>query len=252
MCISPRPRCAIAVLVGGEILEDRFHRFAVRVGGILLGHMRVAGHTERVIGVDVPVEHEPVVVGVGDVALELAEWRATRPGLRAISVPSNLPFGCSGNDIQKPFESEPAATLSRNVLSGLVIQNVDTVLSEGSRTSLEAWPFALTAWRSSVFALSGCGEAGRDARLGRMTLGLDRQVADKLGCRLDAVFEEEAVPDGVVGHVVLNLQVVRAMHGHAAVVGVVDRGVPDVRPLASPIRCQWIGYRASVRFWPMR
>src|SRR4029079_15026440 len=62
-----------------------------------------------------------------------------------ISVPSNLPFGCSGNDIQKPFESEPAATLSRKVLSGLVIQNVATVLSEGSRTSLEAWPFALTA-----------------------------------------------------------------------------------------------------------
>ena len=49
---------------------------------------------------------------------------------------------------------------------------------------------------------------------------------------LDAVFEEEAVTDGVVGHVVLNLQVVRAMHGHAAVVGVVDRGVPDVLPFA--------------------
>src|SRR6187402_2975969 len=71
-----------------------------------------------------------------------------------ISVPSNFPFGCSGNDIQKPFESDPAATLSRNVLSGLVIQNVATVLSEGSRTSLEAWPFALTAWRSSKSALS--------------------------------------------------------------------------------------------------
>ena len=30
-----------------------------------------------------------------------------------ISVPSNWPFGCSGRDIQKPFASEPAATLSR-------------------------------------------------------------------------------------------------------------------------------------------
>ena len=30
-----------------------------------------------------------------------------------ISVPSNWPFGCSGKDIQKPFASEPAATLSR-------------------------------------------------------------------------------------------------------------------------------------------
>src|SRR5438105_3608538 len=57
------------------------------------------------------------------------------------------------------------------------------------------------------------------------------QVADVLVAGLDAVFEEEAVTDGVVGHVVLNLQIVRAMHGHAAVVGVVDRGVPDVLPL---------------------
>ena len=65
-----------------------------------------------------------------------------------------------------------------------------------------------------------------------MALGLDRQVADVLVAGLDAVFEEEAVTDGVVGHVVLNLQVVRAMHGHAAVVGVVDRGVPDVLPFA--------------------
>src|SRR5579862_7663795 len=58
-----------------------------------------------------------------------------------ISVPSNLPVGCSGNDIQKPFESEPAATLSRYMLSGLVIQKVDAVLSEGIRMSLAFWPF---------------------------------------------------------------------------------------------------------------
>ena len=53
---------------------------------------------------------------------------------------------------------------------------------------------------------------------------------DKLVAVLDAVFEEEAVTDGVVGHVVLNAQEIRAMHGHTAVVGVVDRGVPDVLP----------------------
>src|SRR6185436_6750428 len=71
-----------------------------------------------------------------------------------ISVPSNLPFGCSGNDIQKPFESEPAATLSRKVLSGLVIQKLAAVLSEGNRTSLDSWRFALTAWRLSKSRLS--------------------------------------------------------------------------------------------------
>jgi hypothetical protein len=75
-----------------------------------------------------------------------------------------------------------------------------------------------------------------------MTLGLDRQVADELVAGLDAVFEEEAVAHGVVGHVVLDAQVVGAVHGHAAVEGVVDGGVPDVLALPpSPTRCQWIG-----------
>src|SRR6188768_4233246 len=38
------------------------------------------------------------------------------------SVSRNAPFGCSGNENQNPFASEPAATLSTKVLSGLVIQ----------------------------------------------------------------------------------------------------------------------------------
>src|ERR1700679_450592 len=57
-----------------------------------------------------------------------------------ISVPSNLPVGCSGKANQKPVASDPAATLSRYILSGLVIQKVDAVLSEGSRISLAFWP----------------------------------------------------------------------------------------------------------------
>src|SRR3954462_6001555 len=48
----------------------------------------------------------------------------------------NAPCGCSGIDSQKPFSSEPAATLSMKLLSGLVIQYDATVLSEGSRVSL--------------------------------------------------------------------------------------------------------------------
>ena len=111
--LTAAPDPAIPVLVGGEILEDRFQRPAVRVSGIFKAGMRAAGNTESVIGRNVSVEHERVVVGVGDVALELAEWRSTRPGLRTDLRALNLPFGCSGNDIQKPFESEPAATLSR-------------------------------------------------------------------------------------------------------------------------------------------
>src|SRR5580658_6103353 len=48
----------------------------------------------------------------------------------------NFPCGCSGRDSQKPFSSEPAATLSMKLLSGLVIQNDAAVLSEGSRVFL--------------------------------------------------------------------------------------------------------------------
>ena len=48
--LTAAPDAAIAVLVGGEILEDRFQRLAVRVSGIFTGGMRAAGHTERVIG----------------------------------------------------------------------------------------------------------------------------------------------------------------------------------------------------------
>src|SRR5579863_7105237 len=97
------------------------------------------------------------------------EWETlplnSRKGVRRgqvfalISVPSNLPVGCSGNDIQKPFESEPAATLSRYVLSGLVIQKVAAVLSEGSRTSLACWPFR-TAGRLSPAAARFVGTHG--------------------------------------------------------------------------------------------
>src|SRR5262245_58824780 len=60
-----------------------------------------------------------------------------------ISVPSNFPVGFTGKANQKPVASEPAATLSRKVFSGLVIQKDDTVLSEGIRTSLESWPVVL-------------------------------------------------------------------------------------------------------------
>src|SRR6185369_14761269 len=80
--LTAAPDGAIPVLVGGEILEDRFHPLAVRVRGVFMAGMRAAGNTEGVICSNVPVEHERVVVGVGDVALELLEWRSTRPGVR--------------------------------------------------------------------------------------------------------------------------------------------------------------------------
>src|SRR5688572_16455090 len=79
-----------------------------------------------------------------------------------ISVPSNLPNGCSGKANQKPVESDPAATLSRYILSGLVIQNVDTVLSDGIRTSLDCWPVVLK-FRPSPVAPNGARLVGSHA-----------------------------------------------------------------------------------------
>ena len=79
---------------------------------------------------------------------------------------------------------------------------------------------------------SGRAEVRRLARQGRMTLGLDAEIVDELVARLDRVFEEEAVTDGVEGHVVLDPDVVGAVHRHAAAVGVVDRRVADVLALA--------------------
>src|SRR5690606_20382735 len=82
-----------------------------------------------------------------------------------------------------------------------------------------------------VFHLAGSGEVGRHAGLGGVALGLDGQVAHVLVAVLDAILEEEAVAHGVVGHVVVDLQVVRAVHGHAAVVRVVNGGILDVLAL---------------------
>src|SRR5215469_6473770 len=60
------------------------------------------------------------------------------------------PWGCIGRDSQKPFSSEPAATLSMKLLSGLVIQKDAAVLSEGSRVFLLEKLSFRTAARSSL------------------------------------------------------------------------------------------------------
>jgi len=80
--LAAAPDGAIPVLVGGEILEDRFQRLAVRVSGIFMAVCELPVTPKVAIGRNVSVEHERVVVGMGDVALKLLERRSTRPGLR--------------------------------------------------------------------------------------------------------------------------------------------------------------------------
>src|SRR6185369_240128 len=79
MHLTATPDAAIAVLVRSQILEVRLQHLAVRVGGILEADVRTAADSEGVVGVDVPIEHERVVVGMRNIALELAELRSARP-----------------------------------------------------------------------------------------------------------------------------------------------------------------------------
>src|SRR5687768_11257293 len=76
--LTAGPDAAIAVLVGGEILDDGLHLSAVRVSGIDKGDIPADGETA--VGPGGAVAHETVEVRMDDVALELAEagWRPHR------------------------------------------------------------------------------------------------------------------------------------------------------------------------------
>src|SRR5215211_6106850 len=76
--LTAGPDATIAVLVAGEILEDRLHRSAVRVSGIGKGDMPAGG--EAAIGPGAAVEQEAVKVRVGDVPLELSDLHSPWPG----------------------------------------------------------------------------------------------------------------------------------------------------------------------------
>src|SRR6185503_2076222 len=76
--LTARPDGVIAGLVDGEILNDVFRLRAVRVSGIDKGNIPADG--EMAIRPGGAITHEPVKVRMGDVALELADLRATRPG----------------------------------------------------------------------------------------------------------------------------------------------------------------------------
>jgi cell migration-inducing and hyaluronan-binding protein len=78
-----------------------------------------------------------------------------------IALPSlsrKAPVGCCGRANQKPIASEPAATLSRYTLSGLVIQYDDAVLSEGIRMWSDFWP--AVDWWAMVRLVGSHGRVG--------------------------------------------------------------------------------------------
>src|SRR3954451_2093970 len=75
--LAARPEAAIAILVGGEILDDRLRERAVRVRGIGIG--RVPAYREMAIRPGTAIHQETVEGGVGRVALELPHLRSTWP-----------------------------------------------------------------------------------------------------------------------------------------------------------------------------
>src|SRR5687767_10415220 len=75
--LTTSPDAAIAVLVAGEIFEDRFRLRAISLSGIHKRDMPTGG--EFAIGPGATIQHETVEVRMGDVALELAELHSTRP-----------------------------------------------------------------------------------------------------------------------------------------------------------------------------
>src|SRR5690349_16052137 len=79
--LTARPEAAIAILVGGVVLDHRLRERAAGVSGIGKGHMPADG--KMAIGPRTAVHHETVNVRMGSVALELADPRTTWPRLRA-------------------------------------------------------------------------------------------------------------------------------------------------------------------------
>src|SRR3954471_6012370 len=77
--LTAAPDATIAVLVTGEVLDDRLQERAVRVSGIDKGSMPTDG--EMAIGPGATVHQETVKVRMGGVALELSHPGSTRPGL---------------------------------------------------------------------------------------------------------------------------------------------------------------------------
>src|SRR5690606_3467941 len=93
--LAAGPDAAVAVLVAGEVLDDGLDHAAVRVGRILVGD--VAAHREAAVRARRAVTHEAVEVRVGDIAPELADLHAARPGVLADLRALELAHGVLGN-----------------------------------------------------------------------------------------------------------------------------------------------------------
>ena len=131
MILATGPDGSATVLVAGKVFDHRFQPRAVGVAGIRIGQMRVPAKVEFTLCIGAAIDHQPVDVGVGDVAGKLLQLHPTGP--------SSLTDLCAFKLTRWMFwESHPEACCLRTCghipavsMSGFVIQKVDTVLSEG-------------------------------------------------------------------------------------------------------------------------
>ena len=225
--LTAGPDAAIAVLVAGEILEDRLHLRAVRVSGIGTG--TICPPTAKwPSGLGPRSNMKPSKFEWAVLPLNSRTLRSTRPGLR-----TDLRAFELTRRMLRQGEPETCRVGPRGHVVPVDIVRIGDPESRRRVVGRDQDILGVLAGRIEVRAVrrSERGEVCRDARRVRMALGQDPQVVDELVAVLHGVFEEEAVTNVVVGHVVFNVQVICAMHGHAAAVGVVNRGVLDVLPL---------------------
>src|SRR6202008_4755647 len=144
----------------------------VRVSGIDQRNIPADGKTA--IGPGGTVAHETVEVRVGDVALELAELRATWPRTLADLRAFELARG-----MLREGEPETCRVGTRGHVVAINVVRVGDPVARRRVVRRDQDFLGVLAGELEVQAVrvrSERGEVGRVARLGRMALGLDRQV----------------------------------------------------------------------------
>src|SRR5688572_66711 len=175
--------------------------------------MRVPAKVESALRVGSAIEHHPFDVGVGDVAGKLPKLRSTGPGLRGDLRAFKLTCWMF-------WKSQPEAcrlgTCGHIPAVGIVgVRDPEGGRRVVGRKQLVGGSLTLTA--SSV---------GSDDCICRITgpvgmaLGQYPQVAQILVTVFNAIFEEVAVTDVVVRHIVLNPHMICTVYRHTAAEGV--------------------------------
>ncbi len=213
--LAAAPDGAVAVLVAGVMVDDRHHQGALRVGGVGISDMAGAADVERAVGRRAAVEHQAVEVGVGGVAAELAHLGPARPDILTARPVQE----CARRMLRQGVpETDLLGPRGHIVAVGVV--GVGDPERRGRVVGRDQDILGALA----LVGLMSQGQVRRNTGFSvGMALGQDPQVVDELVAVLHGVFQEEAVTDGVVGHVVLHPHVIGAVHRHAAAVGVVDR-----------------------------